>query len=81
MSEQSSDTVSFTVRNIPRTVYDAVKAKAAAERRSVNQQMIVCMEICAPAQPRRTRQVGGGASMTADARTPYDATPTDTPTP
>jgi plasmid stability protein len=64
----------ITVKNIPAELYERLKAAAQADRRSVNSEIIICIEQAVAAHPvepeamlaraRRLRQLTAGAPIT-----------------
>jgi plasmid stability protein len=66
----------ITVKNIPDAVYERLKAAAAANRRSINSEILVCIERSVAAQPvapehvvaraRRLRALTAGSALTAE---------------
>jgi plasmid stability protein len=64
----------ITVKNIPAELYERLKAAAQANRRSVNSEIIICIERAVAAHPvepeamlaraRRLRQLTAGAPIT-----------------
>ena len=48
---------SYTVKNIPTSLYKLLKESAEANRRSINNEILVCIEKAVKSQPIRTEAV------------------------
>lgn len=57
---------------IPASLHAAVTAKARAERRSLNAQILACLEECTGTRPPSAR-TAGGADIVPEKRAGYDA--------
>lgn len=56
----------LTLKNIPDTVYDRLKLSAAAHRRSMNSEVIVCLEaVLLPAQMTPTERLARARALRA----------------
>lgn len=66
---------SLTIKNIPDELYERLKQSAAANRRSINNEVIYYLERMLPRQPRNVEEIIAHAKTIREGIPTYTVTP------